>query len=201
MGLETIGLGLTIASGVMGMAQGFAQAGTVSKQAAVQETAARNNYYSQAAATTQLENEQAVAQTAATSTRMAAANRNLGTLQAVMGERGLAGATFTGMLNDLSNSESLDLGRMSIDYENKMASDQSHITAAGQDYVNQVQNAEFNKSAANSSAWLNAIGTGIKIGGSYTAGERSLDALKTFEQRRLAVYTKSGYSEPMYGSQ
>jgi hypothetical protein len=198
MGLETIGLGLTIASGVMGIAQGFAQAGTVKAQAAAQEVSAKNTYYSQQAAVTQQENEQAQQETAQVSTRIAAANRNLGTLQAVMGERGMAGATFTGLLNDLSNSESLDLTRVGTNFDNAMSSDRSKLQAAGQDYENVRANSEMTRSSANTSAWLNAIGTVVKVGGSYAGQQMKLNAYSSFENQRLNART-SGYYEPSYG--
>jgi hypothetical protein len=200
MGLETIGMAMSIGSGVMGIAQGFAQSGTQSAQAAAQERAAQNTYYAKQAAMVRFEGEQAQQETAATSTRVAEAQRNLGTLAAVMGERGVAGQTFTGLLNDLSNSESIDVGRIKINYGNQIASDEAQLTGAGQDYVNAVQDAEFRKSAAGTSAWLNAIGTTIKVGGGYVSHQLDMQATQDRYDALLLKASKGGALNPYSGS-
>lgn len=167
--LGAVSIGMSALSGAMGIAQGFAQAGVAKQQAGMQQTAAQQTYYMQTNAAQQNERQAAVNDTAQTSTRMAAATRNLGTLSAVMGERGVSGGTFTGLVNDITNSEGVDLGRIGETYQNTVLADQSRIQAQGQDYVNVQRNSQFASSAATSSAWLNTIGTTLKVGGQVGA--------------------------------
>lgn len=199
MGLETIGLMATIGSGVMSVMNGFAQASVAQQQAKVQTQIAANNYGIQKNAIIQQENEQAVATTAQQSTRIAQANRNLATMTAVMAERGMSSSTFSGMANDIGNSASLDLSRVGINYDNMMLTDSARIEAAGQDYENVKANAANTASAATNSAWLNAFGTTLKIGGSYIGNQMDLSARQQMKNDLLAA-SKGGGGDPYMGS-
>jgi hypothetical protein len=194
VGLATIGLIAGIGQGVMGIANGFAQANLAQQQARVNTAVAQNNYAVQKNAIVQQENQQAVATTGQQSSQIATANRNLATVAAVMGERGMSAATFTGMANDIGNSASLDLSRTGINYDNMMATDSARIEAAGQDYENVKANAANTASAASNSAWLNAFGTTLQIGGQYIGKQMDLTQMqKMLNDRTIWKGDPAGY--------
>lgn len=195
--LPAIAIGATVASGALSIAQGFAQAGLQRQQAAVQTQVAQNNFYTQKNAVQRLEQEQAEQATAQTSTRLAMANRNLATLAVVMGERGLSSASFTGLLNDVGNSASLDTARISANYANETEADSSRIEAANQDYLDTKANAAATSSASSTGAWLNAFGTTLRIGSGIAGQQLQLQSLAKSREALLAA-SKGGVE--LYGA-
>lgn len=198
MGLPVV---LAIGTGIMSVVSGFAQAGAAKAQAQAQieaannaKTAADQNYALQVNATQRLNQEQAVAATGQTSDRLAQAQRNLATLQVVMGERGFSSNTFVGLANDIYNSESIDLSRIGINYSNLTAADRARIDSAAQDRTNtyneaesRITSAKIAKSSASTGAWLNAFGSGLKIAGGYVGDQMKLDAQQQSYDRILGA--------------
>ena len=198
--LALIGTAISVGTGAMGIANGFVQAGQANRMAVAQAQAAQTNFALKANSVQQLENEQAQAATAQQSTRMAQANRQLATLKAVMSERGLSSASFTGMAQDITNSESLDTGRIGQNYQNQALSDTTQVEAAGQDYVNTVTASRNKQTVADTGAWLNAGGTLLKIGGQYEHDQLELQGTQNVYNAFLQRINKGAPISPFAGS-
>ena len=176
MALETIGAALAIASTAVSVVSTFAQMGAANAQFAAQSAAAQRQAQAQIDEATRQQqqvNEDAASQK---SERIRRADRELGTLRASMAERGVSGATFTGLVSQVAFFEGLDLSRIETNRARNIEAGEAAKRAAREGAITTIDIAENQRNVAITGAVFQGVGSGLQIGTSYVRDQQFLKA-------------------------
>jgi hypothetical protein len=188
MGLETIGLAMTLASaavsavsGVTGMMQAQQQADRSNQIALQNQRIAEENRQNRARAVS-AEQEQAMeAAVRAKADQAQRASAALGTLRVVAGEMGTSTSTFNALVRQQGYAEGTDQSRIDRTYERQFAAGELQKKGVDTSFRSDLQNIEAERKtsvsraeASYTGAFLGTIGAGLKLGSGYVADQQRL---------------------------
>ena len=113
-----------------------------------------------------------------TSDRVRAANAELGSARVAAFERGVSGSTMSALTRNIAYLEGADLSRIESNRASNIASGEASKASAKNGYLETVTIANNQASAATTSAWLGAAGSGLQIAGNYFQNQSYLGSLQ-----------------------
>lgn len=169
---------LAIGQAAVGVVGAMAQAGQASSQEAASNEAARKQTQAVYAevARQQVEVNRVAAEQK--SDRIRAANAELGAARNAAMERGVSGTTMSAITRHIAHLEGADLSRIEANREANIQAGEATKTNAKNGLIESVNIAANQRSAATTSAFMGAVGSGLSIAGNYYQNQQSLNSLQ-----------------------
>lgn len=165
--MGAVSTGLAIAQVGMGVVGAVTQANQANQAAAANKDAAQKQTEASYAEITRQQGEVGRIAGEQASDRVRAADAELGSAYVSALERGVSGTTMSAISRNIAYLEGADLSRIESSRQSNIDAGEASKLSAKNGFIESVNIANNQASAATTSAWLGAAGSGLNIAGNY----------------------------------